>query len=411
MVGRISSMNRPLEIRAGPPCDERAFAEIRRAALLEGCKWDPQVGNVSTLARFPLLMKLTAWERLSRLAEDLSAEMFCAEQEILNRPKLMEALGLPRLILSILQGADPLTRPAARVVRFDFHPTTEGWRISEANSDVPGGYTESSFFTPLMAKLFPACMTCGNPAEQLADALLAKAGAGPNIALLSAPGYIEDLQVTAFLANVFRARGCHAILCDPRQIQWRDGVAYFQNTRPLTAIFRFFQSDWLGRLPSPACVEHFFRGAKTPIANPAWCAITESKRFPLIWDELQTPLLTWRALLPETRDPREIDWRRDNEWLLKTAFCDTGDTISIRSLLSPAAWWKARLRARLQPNSWIAQRRFESAPIETPEGLRHVCLGIYTINGLVAGAYTRLAAKAHIDFSAVDVALLIEPNE
>lgn len=26
-----------------------------------------------------------------------------------------------------------------RFLRFDFHPTEEGWRLSEANTDVPGG--------------------------------------------------------------------------------------------------------------------------------------------------------------------------------------------------------------------------------------------------------------------------------
>ena len=36
-------------------------------------------------------------------------------------------------------GAEP-TPAMARVVRFDFHPTSEGWKISEANADVPGGY-------------------------------------------------------------------------------------------------------------------------------------------------------------------------------------------------------------------------------------------------------------------------------
>src|SRR5947207_3391973 len=35
---------------------------------------------------------------------------------------------------------------------FDFHYTTQGWRISEANSDVPGGFSEASYFTGMMAE-------------------------------------------------------------------------------------------------------------------------------------------------------------------------------------------------------------------------------------------------------------------
>ena len=36
-------------------------------------------------------------------------------------------------------------------MRFDFHFTRDGWRISEVNSDVPGGLNESSGFERLMA--------------------------------------------------------------------------------------------------------------------------------------------------------------------------------------------------------------------------------------------------------------------
>ena len=59
----------------------------------------------------------------------------------------------------------------------------------------------------------------------------------------------------------------------------------------------------------------------------------------------------------------------------------------------------------------MAQRRFESMPIPTPLGPRHVCVGVYTVNGKAAGAYVRLSEKPLIDFCATDVALLIEPNE
>lgn len=399
------------EIRAAPVLDPTSFAQIRRAALLEGCKWDPQVGDVSTLAPFPLFLQKTAWLRLSALAEQLTAEMFQAEQEIFARPKLLEALGLPRRVLQCLRGSNPLSPAAARVVRYDFHPTTEGWQISEANSDVPGGYTESSFFTGLVSRCYPHLQTCGNPAESLVAALLTNiAEAAPTIALLAAPGFLEDLQVTAFVAKILQQHGCRTILCNPRQIGWRAGAAHLNSIR-LHSIFRFFQCEWLSKIPSNASPELYFRGAKTQIANPAWTAITESKRFPLIWSELRTSLPTWRALLPETRDPREVPWARDDSWLLKTAFCDTGDTVSIRSLMKPRDWLRVRVHALLHPNSWVAQRRFESVPMETPDGPRHLCLGIYTINGCTAGAYARLAIKPHIDFSATDVSVLLDPNE
>jgi hypothetical protein len=155
----------------------------------------------------------------------------------------------------------------------------------------------------------------------------------------------------------------------------------------------------------------FFRGGKTPVANPALATISESKRFPLVWDRLSVDLPTWQALLPETRDPRDTNWSRDDGWLVKTGMCNTGDTVSIRELMPAKQWLQTRLSVSLRPGQWVAQRRFESMPVPTPVAPRHVCVGVYTVNGRTAGAYARLAEKPLIDFTAVDVALLLEQDD
>jgi len=80
-------------------------------------------------------------------------------------------------------------------------------------------------------------------------------------------------------------------------------------------------------------------------------------------------------------------------------------------LMRPGEWLRTRLRVRLTPGRWVAQRRFESVPVSTPTGLRHACVGVYTVNGRAAGAYARLSEKPVIDFAAADVALLLEDDE
>jgi hypothetical protein len=82
--------------------------------------------------------------------------------------------------------------------------------------------------------------------------------------------------------------------------------------------------------------------------------------------------------------------------------------VSIRELMQTNQWLKTRLSILLSPAKWVAQRRFESVPVFTPDGPRHVCVGVYTINGCAAGAYGRISEKPLIDFAAVDVAMLIE---
>jgi len=409
-AGKIS----PSPLRAGPAIEPRTFAGIRRRAVLDGCKWDPQVGDVSTLAPFPLLMRAGVWRRLATWADQLTTETLAAEMEVLEKPQLLDHLGLPRSLCKVLKGAGPLTSAAARAMRFDFHFTKEGWRISEVNSDVPGGFTESSFFTSMIAAQCPTLRTAGDPAGAWLNAVMRAAGGRGVVVLLAAPGYMEDQQIMAFLAARLRERGCQACLANPTQIAWRDGAAHLKTSwhcGPAGALVRFYQGEWLARLPKRFAWEHFFRGGRTPIANPGVAVISESKRLPLLWDRLRTSMQTWRTLLPETRELREAPWHDDEGWLVKSALSNTGDDVSIRALLTPREWRAVRWAAHLHPGRWLAQRRFESLPIETPVGSMHACVGVYTIDGRAAGAYGRLAHKPVIDYAAVDAALLLEGDD
>lgn len=184
------------------PMDADIAAQIRRAVMLQGFKWDAQVGNVNTLAPFALILPAQTWRQLTYLSECLTQEMLQAEAELPERPDLWQALGLPRSLRQAMFQPAPWTPAAARVIRFDFHPTPDGWRISEANSDVPGGYTEASNLCKWMAEKLPGTMPAGDPAGTLMDALANQMPSGGQIAFLSAPGYLEDQQITAYLARL-----------------------------------------------------------------------------------------------------------------------------------------------------------------------------------------------------------------
>ena len=66
--------------------------------------------------------------------------------------------------------------------------------------------------------------------------------------------------------------------------------------------------------------------------------------------------------------------------------------------------------AALHPREWVAQRRFEAVPVDTPTGPMYPCVGIYTVAGRAVGAYTRLSPHPVIDYAAVDVALLVSDS-
>jgi glutathionylspermidine synthase len=415
-------------LRCGTPIDPRDFADLRRRLVLDHCKWDPQVGDVSTLAPFPLILSRATWRQLARDAEALAAETTAAEPHLLHSPALQRTLGVPRRLRRVLRANSARSLPGeaalaagfprsttctpTRVMRFDFHPTPDGWRVSEVNSDVPGGYCEASSFTAMVADHVPGAIPTGDPGGALAQSL-ANNTAGP-IALLSAPGFMEDQQVTAYLATRLRALGREALLVGPRQLAWRDGRAHVLTdgaARQAGAIVRFFQAEWLTHLPRSTAWPNLLAGGFTPLSNPAASLLTESKRFPLTWDALPVPMPNWRRLLPETRDPRDAPWRTDDAWLLKSAYCNTGDTVTIRGLAAEKTWRAAARSATWFPRGWVAQRRFDTLPLDSPAGSVYPCVGVYVIDGRAAGAYGRLSPTPVIDFAATDVAVLVDDDD
>jgi glutathionylspermidine synthase len=298
-----------------------------------------------------------------------------------------------------------------RTLRFDFHYTTDGWRISEVNSDVPGGYAEASVFPKLVADCVPSAKPAGNPAAQWANAMTSTVAESGTVALLSAVGFLEDQQVIAFLAIHLQQRGIETVLLHhPEQLTWKSRKASAMSRGKhigLGAIIRFYQGEWLARSADRNSWKRFFVGGETPITNPGSALLTESKRFPLTWDGLSTEMSTWRKLLPESRDPRDTGWQMGDDWVLKLSFSNTGDEVYVRELMNEQAWSSLCRRVRKNPSQWIAQRRFQPVAVASAVGPVFPCIGVYVIDGRAAGAYARASTYPVIDYAAMDVALLI----
>lgn len=415
----IAQIRTPAEIpfRFGKPITELEFRSIQTRLALDFFKWDCQVGDISTLFRQPLLIDQKVWNTLKLMAEALAAELVYAEEELVQRPELHRLLGMPKKLQSVLARAarEGTTPVAVRTLRFDFHYTGDGWRISEVNSDVPGGYAEASAFTQMMAAQVPESKPAGDPACEWTRAMMSFAEPGSHVALLSAAGFLEDQQVTAFLAAQLQQRGVNTVLVHhPTQLRWRAGRAKTLcggKDVELAAIVRFYQGEWLAESKNNRGWELLFAKGKTPVTNPGSALLTESKRFPFTWDFLSNRMSTWRALLPESCQPTDERWLTEDGWVLKLAFSNTGDEVHIRELMTGAAWNKLCRAARKNPELWIAQRRFQSIPLVSHIGPVYPCIGIFVINGQAAGAYARVSARPIIDYSAMDAALLIVAEE
>jgi len=393
------------------PLSPDVFVRLRRRVIFDCCKWDPQVEDVSTIADMPLVLPADVWRELASLAESLAREVMAAETELRHRPDLHGRLGLPRAVRKALgDGLDEDTTGIARLVRFDFHHTTAGWQISEANTDVPGGLNEASGLPALMAAQYPGTAPAGDTATAYVRAISASLGASAHVALVHATSYSDDRQVMTYLAQRFAASGVRASLISPAHLRWDGGRARLDTawtSEMVDALVRFFPAEWLPNLPSACGWRHFFRGGFTPVSNPASAILTQSKRFPLTWDALRTPMPTWRSLLPETRDPRDVPWRGREEWVLKPALGRVGEDIAISGVTEPKQFNRLSRDARWFPSGWAAQRRFAATAFRVRGLDLYPSVGIYTIDGRAAGAYGRIAERPLIDGRARDAAVLV----
>jgi glutathionylspermidine synthase len=401
-----------IPFRIGNAVDAETFRRIRLRTIFECCKYDPQVEDTPVLAPYPILMGAPAWTELARLAEGLARETLAAEREILGRVELLKQLALPRGIWKLLaRGDTPAQGP--RVMRFDFHFTSEGWRISEVNSDVPGGFIEADGFTRLMSEVFPGCCPAGLPGGRLAEALV-QSGQRPNptVAMVHATAYSDDRQVNQFLGRLIQDLGGTAVLVDPTQIQWENGRAMVQTEwfeGEAHALFRFFPAEWLPNLRGTCAWAQYFAGGVVPQTNPASALISQSKRFGVLLRELKTEAPLWRRLLPETLDPREAGGSAD--WVLKPALGRVGEGIGLAGATGAKEWRQIRRSAFLFPAHWVAQKRFNIVAVQTPSGPRQVCLGVYTVDERAAGIYARASASPIINQNAQEAAVLIEETE
>jgi hypothetical protein len=398
-------------IQAGANLPMSSWSKLRLRAIFDYCKWDPQCGDHSVLGQFPLLLESETTVELGHLAECLTREALTAEEEILANTKLLKRLSITKPICDCLERmeTEPRTKHV-RVMRFDFHFTTHGWRISEVNADVPGGYVEASGWNRLFAEQFAGYDPPVDPTAAYADAICEIVPDGCVVAMAHATVYSEDRQVMVHLGRELESRGRKTCLVSPRNLNWSAGRALLRTgfvAGEPAAVIRLSPGEWLPGMCAKSGWMPWFGESVTPLSNPGKALVLQSKRFPLVWNDLRTDLATWRKLLPSTSCPSEIQNLDRDDLVLKPAFGRVGEGVAIRGLTNPREHQEILRAARRKESVWIAQERFEVVPIFTVNGSVFPCIGVYTVNGKMAGLYGRAAGDALIDQNAQDVAVLI----
>ena len=389
------------------------YSDYRYEVIFGAYKWDPQVGDQDTIARHTLLLDRNTAAELEKLAEALAAETCAMEEALLHKSQLAKKLGFPKKIerkLPLLSGYEPERH--VRLMRFDFHPTPGGWAVSEVNSDVPGGLAEASVLPHFASPFFPDCEPGKNIADALFSAFTEKVGEQGRIAFVHATSYSDDQQVMRFLSDHFSQRGFHTQLAAPDHLRWngKKAASILEGEEgELDGIVRFFPLEWLTNLPRSFDWAGYYQTETVSCNHPA-AIYAQSKRLPLVWDELGVDIPTWKKLLPETCDPCTKGLTPD--FIFKPALGRVGEGISIREAISSKEFEAINKAARRSPLDWLAQRRFESVPLLAEDGTAyHLCIGVFTVDGKSAGFYGRISPYPRIDANAKDIPLLVAKEE
>ena len=390
------------------------YEDYRFNVMFDCYKWDPQFLDNNTIAKYALVISKEEHEELERLTEEIDYETRKAEGILNQHLEITKTLYLPKKIkkeLKIMDNYDPDKH--IRLMRYDFHPTIEGkWAVSEVNSDVPGGFAEAS----LMPQA--AIDTLGtnkfwykNFGDILTKAIATKVVPGGRIMLVHCTSYSDDRQVMQFLGDKLKNMGFSVIYAAADHVRFLDQEAISilsGNEGKIHAIVRFTPLELLIDL-KPKHWEGYFNTTTTSCNHPI-AIYAQTKRFPLVWDRIEKlggKLTTWRKLLPETHEVKEV--KNKSGYIYKPACGRVGEKISIKEACKEDEYEKIRKDVKKHPKQYIAQKQFNSKPLLSEEGEKyHVCIGSYSVEGKHAGYYARISKIPRIDSYAADIPVLID---
>jgi glutathionylspermidine synthase len=388
-----------------PALSPQAYRRYRLDAIFLGHKWDPQVFDRSTIADRAILVAEEDWSELSAAAETLFAETLLVERTLHRRARESgQTQYLPRRAARRLADLAEPSATNARLMRFDFHPTSDGWRLSEVNSDVPGGLNEATVFQQLWPSRSRGWRDTGQPGESYVQELTKTfaLGASSRVGLIHATAYSDDWQHMAFLRDLLARRGIEAIGVAPTSIEL-DAGRMLVDGKPLDAALRFFPGDWLlfSREGTPWFARH-----PTSLSNPLHALFSQNKFFPVACATADVAIPTWQRYLPQTAALGIADLVVSSD-VAKPSFGRVGEGI--------AAIPRIRMRDRvgiamdvlLAKGTWVRQARFDSVNVGSQREPRHVCIGVYCVEGKAVGCYGRISPQEIVGMSAADAPVFV----
>lgn len=390
------------------------YYDYRLEAMFECYKWDPQFYDSNTLSKYVLVLTKDENDEVIKLTESLDKETRLAEEYLNKNIKIAKKLSLPKKILEQIPNMQTYDKTQnIRLMRYDFHPSQGGnWVVTEVNSDVPGGFAESSLLPDLARR------TIGMPAleynsfgDRMVEAIHNLLNKHGTIMMVHCTCFSDDRQVMQYMGDRLKKEGYKVIYGATDHITFKDKKAYCildNNQQEIDLIFRFTPLEWLVQMKSFRWDGYF--NTLTKSCNHPISIYTQSKRFPFVWADLEKAgicMKTWKSLLPETIEVKDIGSQEG--FIYKPVYGRVGEKISIKEACKGDEYIKILNDVKKHPKQYLAQKKFQSMPLKGDDGIEyHICLGSYTIESKHAGYYARISPYPRIDSFAADIPVLIE---
>lgn len=393
---------------------EDKYYNYRIDAMFECYKWDPQFCDSNTLANYVLVLTKEENAEVIKLTESLDKETRLAEEYLNQHRKIAKKLALPKRILEKIPNMQNYDKSNnIRLMRYDFHKDIDSkWVVSEVNSDVPGGFAESSVLPDLARKTINMpeleYNSFGDNMLNAINNLLNRKG---TIMMVHCTCFSDDRQVMQYMGDLLQKEGYDVIYGAADHVNFKEKKAYCildNNQKYIDLIFRFTPLEWLIQM-KPRRWDGYF-DTITKSCNHPISIYAQSKRFPFVWDELENAginMKTWKSLLPETFEVKEV--KPQDEYIYKPVYGRVGERISIKEACKGDEYLRILADVKKHPKHYLMQKKFKSQPIKCDDGLEyHICLGSYTVEGKHAGYYARMSPYPRIDSYAADIPVLIE---
>ncbi len=390
------------------------YYNYRLQAMFDCYKWDPEFYDSNTLAKYVLVLSKEENKELKKLTESIDSETRQAEEYINSHTDLAKKLSLPKKIIEKLSSMkDYDSTKNIRLTRYDFHPSTDDkWVVTEVNSDVPGGFAESSLLPDLARKVINMPnLKYTSFGEQMVKVIKSKLKKDSTIMMVHCTCFSDDRQVMQYMGDRLAKEGYKIIYGAADHINFKSNHAYCildNNTKKIDLIFRFTPLEWLIQM-KPRRWDGYFE-SKTMACNHPISIYAQSKKFPFVWDDLEKAgieMKTWRKLLPETLCAK--DYKGEEGFIYKPIFGRVGEKIAIKEACKDDEYEKILKDVKKHPKEYLAQKRFISKPLVGENGEEfHVCIGSYAVEGKHSGYYARMSPYPRIDSYAMDIPVLVD---